>query len=105
MRGSAPVGGDDDGVLDAHAADAGEIHAGLDGDDVADEQGITGRRGDPRRLVDLEADAVAGRRATNASAQPAAAITSRRRAVDVGARRRRRATASRPACWLSSTTS
>ena len=60
VRGSAPVGGDDDGVLDAHAADAGEVHAGLDGDDVADEQGITGRRGDPRRLVDLEADAVTG---------------------------------------------
>ena len=54
VSGSAPVGADDDGVLDAHAADAGKVDARLDGDDVADEQGITAGRRDPRRLVDLE---------------------------------------------------
>ena len=41
MRAIGAVGGDDDGVLDAHAADAGEVDAGLDGDDVTGRQGIT----------------------------------------------------------------
>ena len=35
----AAVGGDDDGVLDAHAAVLGQVHARLDGDDVAGGQG------------------------------------------------------------------
>ena len=60
VRASAPVVGDDDGVLDPHATDAGEVDAGLDGHDDARVQGTTGRLRDPRRLVDLEADAVAG---------------------------------------------
>src|SRR5215207_6212582 len=54
------VGGDDHGVLDAHAAHTGEIHAGLDRDDRTGFQGITGTRGHPGLLVDLEAHPVAG---------------------------------------------
>src|SRR5581483_9945124 len=51
---------DDDGVLDADATDAGEVDAGLHGHDVTFGQRTTGRRGHPRVLVDLEADAVTG---------------------------------------------
>src|SRR3546814_4506199 len=57
---AAPGGRDHDGVLDADPADAGEVHAGLDGDDVAVGQASSGGAADPRRLVDVEADAVAG---------------------------------------------
>ena len=93
---AAAVGGDDDGVLDAHAADAGKIDAGLDGDDVAGERGYQSAVAATRGcLVDLEADAVAGP-CENASPQPASAITSRHAASTVAARRRRRATASTP---------
>src|SRR5262245_58390942 len=59
-EGIGAVGGDDHRVLDADAADASEVHAGLDLDDRTGFQGITGTRGHSRRLVDLEADTVAG---------------------------------------------
>src|SRR3954453_13836648 len=46
----------DDGVLDAHATDSGEVHTRFDGDDVVLAQRITGRRRDSRRFVDVETD-------------------------------------------------
>src|SRR5262249_31412190 len=58
-EGHGRVVGDHEGVLDADAADAGEVHAGLDGHHVTRGQGITRRPGHPWGLVDLEADAVA----------------------------------------------
>jgi len=58
VSGEVPVAGlgDDDEVLDADAADARVIEAGLDGD-----RGVVweGSVGEPRGLVDLKADAVA----------------------------------------------
>src|ERR1700730_2694363 len=59
-EGIGAVGGDDHRVLDAYSAHAGQVDAGLDGDDRAALQRITGARGHSRRLVDLEADSVAG---------------------------------------------
>src|SRR5436309_2854832 len=57
----AAVRTDDERVLDAYPADAGQVDAGFDGDDVATQQRIIGRRRDPWRFVDFEADAVPGR--------------------------------------------
>ena len=51
---------DDDRVLDAHTTDTRQVDARFDGDDVVHEQRIIGRRRDPRRFVDLQADAVTG---------------------------------------------
>ena len=84
VSGSAPLRRDDDGVLDAHAADAGEVDARLDRHDVADEQGITGRRRHSRRFVDLETDAVAGRVRERVGPTRVGDDVARR-AVDVGA--------------------
>src|SRR5262249_23650600 len=52
------VVGDDDEILDADAADAGEVHAGLDGHDVAGRQRARVLDVQPRRLVHLQAEAV-----------------------------------------------
>src|SRR5207247_5880867 len=49
---------DDEHVLEAHAADRGVVHAGLDRDDVASDERHASATSDARRLVDLEADAV-----------------------------------------------
>src|SRR6266536_5108650 len=46
-------------ILDPDAADAWDVHARLDGDDIAGLQRVGRRGGQARRLVDLEADAVA----------------------------------------------
>src|SRR4029079_15675353 len=54
------VGGDDEGVLDAHTTDPREVDAGLDGHHRTDLQRTRGRLRHPRRLVDLEADPVPG---------------------------------------------
>src|SRR2546430_11616754 len=53
-EGIGAVGGDDHRVLDADAAHTREVHARLDRDDRTALQGITGTRGHPRLLVDLE---------------------------------------------------
>src|SRR5918911_4088141 len=50
---------DDDEVLDADAAAALEVDARLDGHDVPGSERVRGRVGETRRLVDLDADAVA----------------------------------------------
>ena len=91
-EGVGAVVGDDHGVLDAHAAHTGEVHAGLDGHDVAGRQGTTRGRGDPRGLVDLEADAVPG--AVHERVAPAGVVDDvaarlvDRRALDARAARR-----------------
>src|SRR6476646_4767500 len=59
-EGVGAVRSDDHRVLDADAAHAGEIHAGLDRHDRTALQATTGTRGHPGVLVDLEPDAVAG---------------------------------------------
>src|SRR5262249_55282252 len=64
--------GDDDGVLDAHAAVFGEVDPGLHGDDVAGGERSIALRPDPRPLVDVEADAVTGR--VEEGSPPAVAI-------------------------------
>ena len=51
--------GDDDEVLDPDAEAAGDVDAGLDRDDVAGAEHVVGALAEARRLVDLEADAVA----------------------------------------------
>src|SRR5579885_3168322 len=51
--------GDEEEVLEPHAAEAGPVEAGLGGDDVARAQGVLRRQPEARLLVDLEADAVA----------------------------------------------
>src|SRR3954447_593181 len=53
--------GDDHRVLDADAAVLGEIDTRLDGDHVADGQRISRGGAHRRRLVDVEADAMARR--------------------------------------------
>src|SRR4029078_8593607 len=55
-EGHGRVVGDHEGVLDTHAADAGEVHAGLDGHHVTRSQGTTPRSGHPTRLVALHPD-------------------------------------------------
>ena len=101
---SATVGGDDDGVLDAHAAVLGEVDAGLDGDDVAGGERSIAGRGHPGPLVDLEADAVAG--GVQEGVAPAGVVDDRAAGrVDRRRPRRPAATASTPACWAASTTS
>src|SRR5262249_57514895 len=45
-------------ILDPDAADAGQVDAGLDRDDVPRLEHVLGLRREPRRLVDGEADAV-----------------------------------------------
>src|SRR4051794_23530347 len=55
----AAVRDDHDEVLDPHAAAARQVHARLDGDDVACNQALFGAAGQARPLVDLEPDAVA----------------------------------------------
>src|SRR5215213_9248091 len=61
-RGEDPAAraGDDHRVLDADASVLGEVHARLDGHDVAGLEGTSGRRRHPGVLVDLEPHAVAG---------------------------------------------
>ena len=55
---------DDEGVLDADASAAGEVDPGLDGDRRAGSESYRSRRyAEQRRLVDLQADAVARARA------------------------------------------
>src|SRR4051794_33890746 len=54
----AGVLGDDDQVLDAHAAAAGDVDARLDRDHVPPRQVRVLAARQPRTLVDLEADAV-----------------------------------------------
>src|SRR5439155_17709237 len=54
------VGGDDEHVLQAHAADGRVVDAGLDGHDITGHERLRTRARDGRRLVDLEADTVPG---------------------------------------------
>ena len=104
MSTSRAVVGDDDGVLDAHSTHAGEVDAGLDGHDVTGGQRITGGRGDPRCLVDLETDAVPG--PVDECVAPSGGVDDvTARLVDARRSRRRRCTASRPSCCASRTTS
>src|SRR5438309_958239 len=56
-----PVARHDEKVLDAHAADAGQVHAGLDGDHHARLERPLRPRRKRRSLVDVETDTVAGR--------------------------------------------
>ena len=53
-----PVLGDDHEVLDAHATDAGQVDARLDGHDMARDEPRPAGPCKPRRLVDVEPDAV-----------------------------------------------
>src|SRR5258708_245363 len=53
------VGGDDEHVLEPNTADVGVVDARLHGHDVADRERRCSGAPDARRLVDLEADAVA----------------------------------------------
>ena len=55
----APVRGHDDEILDPHPAAARHVHARLDGHHVAGLEHVVARARQPRRLVDLEPDAVA----------------------------------------------
>src|SRR5688572_22080979 len=48
---AAPIGGDHDGVFDAYAAHAGEVHARFDGDDVAGGERSIGGPGNRGVLV------------------------------------------------------
>src|SRR5215204_6249363 len=50
---------DDHQILDPDPAEAGEVDAGLDGDDVADRDRAAGLLREPRVLVDEQADTVA----------------------------------------------
>src|SRR5439155_24100287 len=59
-EGDGRIAGDEQRVLDPHAADAREVDAGLDRDDVAGRQGTTRCPGHPGRLVDLEPHAMTG---------------------------------------------
>ena len=83
-EGLGAVGGDDQGVLDANATDAGEVDAGLDGHDLTRRQGTRGRLRHPWGLVDLEPDAVTG--AVREHLAPAGGVDHvAARAVDRGA--------------------
>ncbi len=53
-----PVVGHDHVVLDPDPEAAGEVDAGLDGDDVAGRERVGALGREPRRLVDVEAEAV-----------------------------------------------
>ena len=50
---------DHDEVLDPHPEPARHVNAGLDRDDVAGPEHVLGGLAEPRRLVDLQPDAVA----------------------------------------------
>ena len=96
--------GHDHEVLDPDADVAGHVDARLDGHDVARRELALRRLGEPRRLVDLEPDAVA---------EPVAevlAVAGRvddlaRDGVDVLARRARPAWPRAPPSWARSTSS
>src|SRR3954467_13260477 len=53
------IAADDHQVLDPYAEAAGQVHAGLHRDRVSRRQRALPARGQPRLLVDLQADAVA----------------------------------------------
>ena len=104
VSGRQPSLGHHHGVLDADPADAGQVHPGLDGDDVADLQCI-GRDGAPP----TGPRGCRGRRRARCrgrSAPPSPAVGDHLPAgpVDVGARHPG-PTAATPAAWLASTTS
>ena len=82
VSGAAPVGGDDDGVLDADATVLGEVDARLDGDDVAGGERSIGRRGHPGSSW-MSRPTPWPVPWTKASPQPASAITAAAGRVDV----------------------
>ena len=88
VQGAAPVGGDDDGVLDADAAVPGEVHAGLDGDDVAGGERSSRRSRATRGASWISRPTPWPVPCTNASPQPAVVDDVAARRVDVRARRR-----------------
>ena len=104
-EGVGAVGGDDHGVLDADAAHAGEVHAGLDGHDANRAPSV------PRALAATRGsswisrpDAVAG--PVHERVAPTGGARSRRdRRGRPSAQSTPARTASRPARWLSRTTS
>src|SRR3954453_3996371 len=59
-QGLRAVGPNDDRVLDADTAHAGQVHAGLDGHDIAADDATRGRTRNPRVLVNLDAHTVTG---------------------------------------------
>ena len=76
-EGDGPVSGDDDGVFDADAADARQVHAGLDGHHVAGSEGTSRTSRRPAGPRGSRAPRRARCRAANASPQPASSMTSR----------------------------